>query len=498
MAGDLSRRSDSAASVLGADLDPQSTSDRLQAILRAAPVGIGLVVDRVFQDVNDRLCEMVGYTREELIGQSARMLYPTQEEYESAGREKYAQIAAAGTGAVETRFRRSDGRILDVLLSSSPQNPSDLSKGVAFTVLDISQRKQDERHRQLLAESQIRLLQTRDLAEIYRMTAEGVRSLIGEGIVITVMRDEAAGSYVLAAIEGLGRPLETVIRAIGVNPLGKPYRVEDVAEEELGHYRNGRLEKREGGLRALSLGRIPAPLAAAAEKLLGITDIYTMGFVHNDAYYGGVTILARGALPIPSESIEALIKQAALAVERVLAEQALRESEDKFKYVFDYSNVGKSLTLPGGRVNANQTLSDMLGYTRDEMADKTWQSLTPLEDIPATQEILDPLLAGKKESARFRKRYLRKDGSILWADVSTSLRRDAAGRPLYFMTSLIDVSDLVQTEAKLREQIEELRRWHAITLDRESRILELKGEINGLCRQAGLPLRYPSAEGEGG
>jgi PAS domain S-box-containing protein len=117
---------------------------RMRSVFRAAPIGIGLVVDRVFLDVNDRICEMTGYTRAELIGESARILYPTDEDYEYVGREKYDQIAKRGTGAVETRFQHKEGRILDVLLSSTPLDPDDLSLGVTFTALDITARMQME------------------------------------------------------------------------------------------------------------------------------------------------------------------------------------------------------------------------------------------------------------------------------------------------------------------------------------------------------------------
>ncbi len=117
---------------------------KLDSILKAAPIGIGVVVDRVIMQANDRLCEMTGYPREELIGQSALLLYPTREEYEFVGREKYAQISEAGTGTVETRWRRKDDAVIDVLLSSSPIEPGNLSAGVTFTAMDISQRKKTE------------------------------------------------------------------------------------------------------------------------------------------------------------------------------------------------------------------------------------------------------------------------------------------------------------------------------------------------------------------
>ena len=134
------------ASISGRDITVQKqvrealreSEARMKSIFQAAPIGIGLNVDRIILDANDRLCNIVGYSREELIGGSARILYPSDEDYEYVGVEKYRQIAEQGTGAVETRFRRKDGEIIDVLLSSTPIDPANLASGVTFTVLDIT------------------------------------------------------------------------------------------------------------------------------------------------------------------------------------------------------------------------------------------------------------------------------------------------------------------------------------------------------------------------
>jgi PAS domain S-box-containing protein len=116
----------------------------LKSIFRAAPTGIGMVVDRVIVQANERLCEIVGYSHEELLGKSARILYLTDQDFEYVGRDKYAQIREHGTGTVETRLQRKDGQVIDVLLSSTPIDRNDMSRGVTFTVLDITHRKQTE------------------------------------------------------------------------------------------------------------------------------------------------------------------------------------------------------------------------------------------------------------------------------------------------------------------------------------------------------------------
>jgi PAS domain S-box-containing protein len=105
-----------------------------------------MVSDRVIQQANERLCNMTGYTREELLGKSARILYGTDEDFEYVGREKYKQIRERNTGTVETRWQRKEGTMIDVLLSSTPIDPNDLSMGVTFTALDITSRKQVEKN----------------------------------------------------------------------------------------------------------------------------------------------------------------------------------------------------------------------------------------------------------------------------------------------------------------------------------------------------------------
>ncbi|MBU0545102.1 MAG: PAS domain S-box protein [Proteobacteria bacterium] len=163
-----------------------ASESRLRSIFLAAPVGIGVVVDRIIKDANDRLCYMTGYSRNELAGQSARMLYLTDADYDYVGREKYRQIAENGTGSVETRWRRKDGTVIDVLLSSTPLNESDLSAGVTFTALDITERKRSERDLQdsesrnrLLAEKMNDIIWTADLALHSTYVSPSVEKVLG-------------------------------------------------------------------------------------------------------------------------------------------------------------------------------------------------------------------------------------------------------------------------------------------------------------------------------
>lgn len=155
----------------------EESEGMMKSIFRAAPIGIGMVVDRNFRFVNERFCEIVGYEPGELEGKNARIVYPNDGEYQYVGKMKYGQIREMGTGTVETKFKRKDGEILDILLSSTPIDRNDWSLGVIFTALDITERLQikrmleDERNR---AELYLDLL-SHDLGNIH----QGMLSWVG-------------------------------------------------------------------------------------------------------------------------------------------------------------------------------------------------------------------------------------------------------------------------------------------------------------------------------
>ena len=125
--------------------NPDVRDEKLRSIFLAAPVGIGMVSNRVILEANDALCRMTGYSKAEIIGKNSSFLYPTMDEYNYVGDEKYGQIKKTGTGTVETRWKRKDGTIIDIILSSSALDRDDFSKGVTFTALDITERKKTEK-----------------------------------------------------------------------------------------------------------------------------------------------------------------------------------------------------------------------------------------------------------------------------------------------------------------------------------------------------------------
>ncbi len=119
----------------------QEHARQLDSLLRAVPVGIGTVKGRILQSVNPQLCEMLGYSRDELLNRSSRMLYFSDADFERVGKEKYAMLHETGIGEIEIPMRHRDGHAVDIWLRSTWIDPQRRELGTTFTVTDITERK---------------------------------------------------------------------------------------------------------------------------------------------------------------------------------------------------------------------------------------------------------------------------------------------------------------------------------------------------------------------
>jgi len=135
------------------------------------------------------------------------------------------------------------------------------------------------------------------------------------------------------------------------------------------------------------------------------------------------------------------------------AEQALRDSEARFRAVFAGAAIGIGIAdMSGQIIDVNQAFADMLGYTRDEMRQINVAALFHADDAAGMWELYTELIEGRRDRVRIEKRYYRKDGSEVWTDLAVSLVRHDDGRPRFTVAMVQDITDRYALQQRLRFQ----------------------------------------------
>ena len=139
--------------------------------------------------------------------------------------------------------------------------------------------------------------------------------------------------------------------------------------------------------------------------------------------------------------------------ERKRAEEALRQSERRFRRSFEDAAVGMALVGTDGRwLRVNRSLCEIVGYTREELLEKTFQDITHPEDLERDLEQVQRLLKGEKRSYQMEKRYLHKDGHVVWILLNVSLVHGEEGESLYFIAQVQDITERKRMENQLQRQ----------------------------------------------
>jgi PAS domain S-box-containing protein len=143
-----------------------------------------------------------------------------------------------------------------------------------------------------------------------------------------------------------------------------------------------------------------------------------------------------------------------LKLEEMVAERTAEviEGEQRFRATFEQAAVGVAHVLPDGKfLRLNQKFCDIVGYSQEEMLALTFQDITHSDDLDVDLEYVRQVLAREIENYSMDKRYLRKDGSIVWVSLTVSLVFDKEGNPKYFVSVIQDISERKKAEDALRQ-----------------------------------------------
>ncbi len=138
--------------------------------------------------------------------------------------------------------------------------------------------------------------------------------------------------------------------------------------------------------------------------------------------------------------------------ERKMAQEALRDSEEKFRLAFENANTGMCLVDTAGNLKrVNDKMCEIFGYSKQELERMNVNTIAVPEDVLLSPEFIKKAIAGETENAVFEKRYYHKDGHVVWGLLISSLVHDADGNPSYFISQVQDITDRKQVEQALRE-----------------------------------------------
>ncbi len=138
--------------------------------------------------------------------------------------------------------------------------------------------------------------------------------------------------------------------------------------------------------------------------------------------------------------------------ERKQADNDLRGAEERFRNAFDNTLVGMALVdLEGRYFQVNHSLSNILGYSEEELLNTGYRQITYPEDSEVSDEYEQRVRRGEIESYQLEKRYVHADGHPVWVSLSVSLVKDQEDEPLHYITQIQDISERVEAEKQLSE-----------------------------------------------
>lgn len=161
---------------------------------------------------------------------------------------------------------------------------------------------------------------------------------------------------------------------------------------------------------------------------------------------------------LDSPEVRAIIVNSRDIGERKQVEEALRESEERFRATFEQVAVGMSHTdLNGKFLRVNQKLCEITGYSQAQLLTMTIEDVTTPEELKIKQQLVRSLIAGEIQQYSLEKHDLRQDGTWIWVHLTTSLVRLPSGEPSYFATVVEDISSRKQAEEQLQQAHQELQ-----------------------------------------
>lgn len=158
------------------------------------------------------------------------------------------------------------------------------------------------------------------------------------------------------------------------------------------------------------------------------------------------------------EAISKIITEKEYKRELIYLKETSEENEKRLRNYFQLGLLGMAITsLDKGWIEVNETISDFLGYTKDELMRKTWSELTHPDDIDKDIDLFNSVLRGEREGYKMDKRFMRKDGGVIYSELSVNCVRDDNGKVKYFLALINDITERKLNETALKRAMVKAR-----------------------------------------
>jgi PAS domain S-box-containing protein len=426
----------------------EDSEERADTILREMHEGFWMMNEQSGQilDANEAMCRMLGYTHDELLNMSVADVEANDLPEMIAHRIQ--DIMQTGSAHFESRFRRKDGTIIDVEVSITHLPKLELFFGFHR---DITERKRAERETAILADIGRLIASTLEIDEVYdRFAAEANKLIPFDRISVNLINPDGK-SFTNAYVSGLDIPYR---RPGTIVPLARSL------SEIFMQNKSGRIihvENAEDLVRQFPSVTASLVVQAGIRSMIGIPLIYRdeiIGSLHFRSIKPNVyTEYDLRLAERIGMQIAGAIATAQLYSDLRKTETYLRENEERFRTLFEHAAVGIAEVQAGtGRFLAvNRMLCEIVGRTEEEMLATTFMAITHPEDANLHTSLSKRMYDGEFDHYTMEKRYIRKDGGVIWVNLTISRLWKYGETPGRTITIVYDITDRKRMEEELRK-----------------------------------------------
>lgn len=419
----------------------------------------GLVLCDTNQEIvrcNPGTTRIFGYAPRELLGRKLSILYAREDEYEEHGRLRSHPAAEEPVLSAVVNYRRKDGTVflgeIQGMLITSGEGEV---LGCLSSMRDVSERwrarealQWELKVNRAIAELSRLLLHFSSMDEISHVILAEAKELTGSPHGFVGFIDPRTGAMVSPTLTpeiwaGFARqPLSDKKFAFrhfrGLWGWVLTHRQPILCNDPETDHRSTGIPEGHMAIRRF----IGAP-AMADEKLLGI-----IALANSERDYHAKDL----------ELLERLASMYALAVQNMRSAQTVRESEERFRAIFEHAGVGMATIAPDGRyLQVNPAYCQLVGYTPEEFLKLSVEDITHPDDLAITRGLYEDVRQGRRRFFSYEKRFIHKIGRVVWVSVTVACLLDEDGKPAYAVAQVQDVTERKEAELRLLENEERFK-----------------------------------------